>query len=160
MSGKPHCSAPRSAGGHVNSWSRLFTAMALLSLLAAACSRPPDAQAIQTALEAMAEAANAGRADAVLEHVAGDFTGNQGAYDREAVARLVRAQLLARSVSVRMGAVAVEPAGDRATARFELHVRDDSGRWLLERSATFAFVTGWRREGGDWRCVNAVWSRG
>jgi ketosteroid isomerase-like protein len=140
-------------------WLRHVPAIALLSLLAAACSRPPDAQAIRAAIEGMAEAANARRADAVLEHVAEDFDGNQGAYDHEAVARLVRAHLLARSVSVRIGAIAVEPAGDRATARFELHVRDDSGRWLPERSATLAFVTGWRREGGDWRCVNAVWSR-
>ncbi len=143
----------------MTAWLRHLPAIALLALLAAACSRPPDAQAIRAAIEGMAQAANAGHADDVLEHVAGDFTGNQGAYDREAVARQVRAQLLARSVSVRVGHVAVEPAGDRATARFDLHVRDDSGRWLLERSATFAFVTGWRREGGDWRCVNAAWSR-
>ncbi len=141
-------------------WPRHLPALALLALLGAACARPPAAQAIRTAIEGMAEAASAGRADAVLEHVGADFTGNQGAYDREAVARLVRAQLLARSLTVRVAAIAVEPAGDRATARFDLHVRDDSGRWLPERSARFEFVTGWRREGSDWRCVNAVWRRG
>jgi hypothetical protein len=143
----------------MRAWLRHLSAMALLALLVAACAAPPAAQAIRAAIEGMAQAANAGRADAVLEHVAGDFTGNQGAYDRQGVARLLRAQLLARSVSVQVGSIAVEPAGDRATARFDLHVRDDSGRWLLERSATLAFVTGWRREGGEWRCTNAAWTR-
>lgn len=131
----------------------------LLALLPAACARVPEADAIRAAIHAMAEAAEAKRTGAVLEHVAADFTGNDGELDRAGLERLLRARLLAgQAIGVSIGTIEVQLDGDRATARFEMSVTDDSGRWLSDRRAAFDVTTGWRREGGAWHCYNAKWS--
>ena len=125
----------------------------------AACVRQPDTEAIRAAIASMADAAEAREGADVLEHISADFTGNDGEFDRQQLTRLLRAQLLASSVGVRLGQVDVELSGERATARFDATLTDGSGRWIAERSAEVHFVTGWRREDGAWRCYNASWER-
>jgi hypothetical protein len=125
----------------------------------AACARQPDAEAIRDTIIAMADAAEAREGSDLLDHVTADFTGNAGEYGRAELANLLRAQLIANSVGVRLGQVDVEMSGERATARFDATLTDSSGRWIAARSAEMHFVTGWRREDGTWRCYNASWSR-
>lgn len=136
---------------------RLFS-MLLASILLAACTRVPDADAIRDTIQAMATAAEAGRRGDVLEHITPDFTGNDGEFDRAGLERFVRARMLAQSIGVAIGSIEVELDGNRAIARFEMTVTDGSGRWLPDRRASLAVVTGWKREGGAWRCYNAKWS--
>ncbi|MCK9539502.1 nuclear transport factor 2 family protein [Dokdonella sp.] len=137
-------------------WAGILLGIGLL----AACARAPDAQVIRTSIQAMAAAAEARDANGVLDHISADFTGNDGAHDRDGLGRLMRAQWLAgRGIGAQPGAIEVELDGDRATARFALRLDDASGRWLMERSARFDVVTGWRREGGTWRCHYANWTR-
>lgn len=132
----------------------LLVALAFLC----ACSRPPDAEAIRASIASMAEAAEALRTGDVLASVSDDFTGNDGELDRAGLERLLRARKLAgRSVGASVGHVDVELSRDRATARFELTLTDGSGRWLADGRAVLRMTTGWRREGGRWRCYNARW---
>lgn len=134
----------------------LLAALAFLG----ACSRTPDAEAIRAAIASMAEAAEAQRSGDVLASVSDDFTGNDGELDRAGLERLLRARALAgRSLGASVGHVDVALSGDRATARFELTLTDGSGRWLAEGRAVLGMTTGWRREGGRWRCYNARWER-
>jgi hypothetical protein len=130
----------------------------LLCVGAAACHRIPDEQAIRDGIAAAASAAGAQRSGDVLALVSDEFTGNNGQFDRAGVARLLRARLLARSITVSIGAVDVDLDGDRASATFDATLSDRSGRWLVEHGRTLHFVTGWRREGGTWRCYNARWT--
>ncbi|MBN8727452.1 MAG: DUF4440 domain-containing protein [Xanthomonadales bacterium] len=137
-----------------------WSGLAFVVLALAACARTPDEQAIRANIEAMAEAAEARRGKALLEHISEDFVGNDGTYDRDGLANLIRAQFLAgQAVGVHPGRVEVEVDGSRAIARFPLRVDDASGRWLPDRRANLDVTTGWRREGRDWVCYNAKWTR-
>lgn len=132
----------------------------VLALVLGACARQPAEVAIREAIASMTGAAEAGRVGDVLASVSDDFTANDGEFDRTGLERLLRARTLAgRAVGASVGHVVVEPDGDRATARFELTLTDGSGRWLPEQRAVLAMTTGWRREGGRWRCYNARWSK-
>jgi len=133
--------------------------LAFVFLVLAACARETDAEAVRRTIHEMAAAVDDGDAGELLEHVAEDFTGNDGALDRDDVAKLVRAQLLTRSVAARLGSIEVELFGDRATARFSATLTDTSSRWIPTGRAELRFVTGWRRDGGEWRCYNAGWER-
>ena len=136
---------------------RMVMAFVLVSTLAA-CARVPGAAAIRSTIQQMAAAAEAKRTGEVLEHVAADFTGNDGEFDRAALERMLRARVLAaQAIGVSIGPVAVEVDGHRATARFTMTVTDESGRWLSDRRAVLDMVTGWRNEAGVWRCNNARW---
>lgn len=129
----------------------------VLVLTLGACSRTPDEAALRATLDGMAEAAVEGRPAGVLDAIADDFTGNGGELDRGALERLVRAQVLTRSLSVRTTGVEVQLHGDRATMDFRLHLVDSSGRWIPGRGATLDVSSGWRREGRAWRVYNASW---
>lgn len=136
-------------------WHGLLTCF----ILASACARPPDAQAIRTAIAGMGQAVEAHRSADILGHVSDDFTGNDGELDRAQLANLLRVELLAkRGLGVSLGSIDVELSGDRATANFDATLSDDSGRWIPDHRSNVHFTTAWRREGGEWRCYNAKWS--
>jgi hypothetical protein len=153
-SGKPHCSADRSGPMRAP----ILLAI-LLGAIPCACHRVPDEEAIRAAIAATAAAASARDGADVLGHVAEDFAGNDGEFDRDRLAAMLRVRLLAaRSLSVRTGPVDVAVDGDRARATFDATFSDSSGRWIMDRRRTLHFVTGWRRSGGAWRCYNARWA--
>lgn len=131
----------------------------LLALAAlTGCSRPPDEQAIRTAIESGAAALQARDAGKLADLASDDFIGNDE-LDKAALGRYLRAQLLAaNALTVRLGAVTVEVRGDRATADFDAFVTDSSGRWIPDRATTLHFRTGWRRSGRHWLCNHAKWS--
>lgn len=139
-------------------WSLIAALCLVLVVSLGACSRTPDEAVLRATLEGMAAAAVEGRPSGVLDGIAEDFTGNNGELDRGALERLVRAQLLARSLSVRTSAVEVQLHGERATVDFRLHLVDSSGRWIPGRGATLEVSSGWRREGRAWRVYNAGWT--
>lgn len=129
----------------------------LLALALAGCSRTPDELAIRQTIESMADAVEAHRSGGLLDHVAGDFVGNDG-LDRVGLERLLRVRMLAaQAIGVRIGPVSVEVQGDRATARFAALLTDSSGRWIPDRATTLQFETGWRRDGRNWLCYHAKW---
>lgn len=128
-------------------------------MLLAACSRAPDEERIRTALASMQQAAEAREPAGVLDRVAKDFTGNRGDVDRDGLSQMLRLQLLRReAIGVTMGAVDIAVDGDRATATFDVNLRDRTGRWVPVGGETYHVVSGWRREDGEWRCYNANWT--
>ena len=136
-----------------------FVFCAIAAWIVVGCSRPPDEERIRAALASMQEAAEARRPAGVLDHIAEDFTGNNGDANRESLGQLLRLQLLRRDgLSVAYGPIEIVVDGDRATAKFDVTLNDRSGRWVPIGGETYRIVSGWRREGGDWVCYNASWS--
>ena len=122
------------------------------------CSRPPDETVLRETIESMRKAAEARDAGGVLDSIAADFSGRSGEVDREGLSRLLKLEFLrAESIGVSIGSIAVEIDGDRATAKFEMTLTDRSRRLLPGGSEDYAVVTGWRRDGRHWLCVNATW---
>ncbi len=139
---------------------RLLISLVLVCMIAA-CARVPDADAIRATIGAMAAAAEARRSGDVLDHIAADFTGNGGEFDRAGLERMLRLRLLGgHDIGVSLDSIDVDVDGDRAIARFTMTVTDDSGRWIPDRRATLDVTTGWRREGHEWLCYNAGWKQG
>lgn len=134
----------------------LVTVFALLAV--AGCSRPPDEVAIRQTIESMRKAAEARDAGGVLDSIAADFTGRGGEVDREGLSRLLKLEFLRpEPIGVSIGSIEIAVEGDRATAKFEMALSDRSRRLLPGGREDYAVVTGWRREGRDWICVNATW---
>jgi ketosteroid isomerase-like protein len=107
----------------------------------------------------MSRAAQARDASGVLAGIAADFVGRNGEVDRDGLARILKLEFLRTgSIGASLGAMSVEVDGDRATARFEMTLRDRSQRFLPGGSETYSVVSGWRREGRNWVCVNATWN--
>jgi len=128
--------------------------------LLVACSAPPAPAEteIRASIQTMREAAEARHAAAIIDRIAGDFTGRSGELDRAGLDRMLKIAFLGHQhVHVSLGSIAVDVDGDRAKATFEMTVSDGSGRWIPSGRATYAVVTGWRREDGAWLCYNASW---
>ena len=135
-------------------------AWSVLALLAVACSRPPDEKQIRSALGQMQTAMEAGQPAAFMEHVANDFTGAEGAADRGRLHNLLRAQVVANArIAVSLGSTEIVIHGDRATATVTVALSGGNARWLPERAGAYRIVSGWRKDSGQWRCINAQWER-
>lgn len=127
---------------------------------AAGCSRPPDEARLRETIAAMQSATEARDASGVLDGIAADFVGRNGEVDRDGLARILKLEFLrAESIGVSLGAISIEIDGDRATARFEMKLTDRSQRFLPGAGETYSVVSGWRRDGRRWVCVNATWDR-
>jgi ketosteroid isomerase-like protein len=132
----------------------------LLLLLAAACTRTPEEQRIRSTIATMQQAVEAREPRAFMAHVADDFIGNDAGFDREALHNLLRLQVLRNErINVALGPIDVELQGDRASVRVTATVTGGSGGLLPERGAVYAITSGWRKEGSQWRCINARWER-
>lgn len=107
----------------------------------------------------MAAAVEARNPSDFMDHVAADFTGNDGQFDRGQLEHLLRVLVIGQSAPhVALGSVAIELAGERATVTLTATVSGDSGRWLRGGGGRVDIVSGWRLENGEWRCYNATWS--
>lgn len=134
--------------------------VASILILCTACARPSDETQIRDALTAMQGAVEAGKPADFMAHVAEDFTGEGGTLDRAALHNLLRAQALANAhIGVTFSAVEVELQGDRATVRMTVALTGGNGRWIPERGSIHRIESGWRKQDGDWRCINAQWER-
>lgn len=141
---------------------RPFVWIVLAVLLAGAfagCRRVPDEQAVRRAIAAGEAAAQATDAGAFEDLLAEDFTGNAGEIDRRRMVNLLRvARLRGERIRVVMGPVSVEPRGERYVASFTVTLAG-GGRLLPADLGLFRVESAWRREGGDWVCYSATWSR-
>jgi len=134
---------------------------ALLScvVMLAACQRTPDEERIRASIAATAQAAEAGSASGVGESLSEDFDGNAGELDRRRLIAMVGLlKLRGESVGVLLGPVSVEPRGERMVATFTVTL-SSGGRLLPDRLGVYRVTSGWRKEGGDWRCYTASWER-
>jgi ketosteroid isomerase-like protein len=139
---------------------RAFVGMATALGVFAGCSHPSDEARLRETIETMRGAAQARDVSGVLEGIAADFVGRKGEVDRAGLARILKLEFLrAESIGVSLGALSVEVDGDRATVRFGMTLRDRSQRLLPGGRETYSVVSGWRRDGRRWLCVNATWDR-
>lgn len=136
----------------------VLVAIFALAPILPGCSRPPDETAIRATIESMRKAAEARDAGEVLDSIASDFSGRGGELDRDGLSRLLKLELLRpEPIGVAIGSIEIAIDGDRATAKFGMTLTDRSRRFLPGASEDYAVVTGWRREGRAWVCVNATW---
>ena len=97
---------------------------------------------------------------AFMRYVSADFTGNDGQADRDGLHNLLRAQVLRNeSVGVTLGPIDVDLLGDRATVHVTATLTGGSGGLLPERGSIYSITSGWKREGGEWKCFNAAWQQ-
>ncbi len=135
-----------------------FVCAALIALVA--CSRTPDDQRIRADIQAMQRAAEERNPRQFLEHVASDFSGNQGGLDREDLGNLIRMIVLRNEkVGVTLGPIDIDVQGDRATARLIATLTGGQGGLIPERGAIYSINSGWRRDGKDWICFAATWDQ-
>lgn len=124
------------------------------------CHRTADEQRIRNAISAMAQALEHGQPRDFMAHVADDFTGNNGDFDRTGLHNLLRAIVLRNEkIGVTVGPIDVELQGDRATVHNTATFTGGSGSLLPERGAIYTFTSGWKREGSNWLCYNASWQQ-
>ena len=120
------------------------------------CKREPPEQALRNTVAAMEAAAEKGDADALFDHIAEDFGGNEG-MDREAFRRYVMVMGLRReTVGVQLGPLDVQLFGDRASAKFTAALTGGPG-WLPNRAQVYDVATGWRLQDGEWMLISATW---
>lgn len=133
------------------------TALCLLLALLTGCRHAPDEERVRDAIAATAEAAEAGKAGDTVAALSDDFDGNAGALDRRALANLIRAYALrGQKVHVLMGPTEVSRRGDRMTAAFTVTLTAGAGV-LPDNAGAYTVETGWRKDGGEWRCYTATW---
>lgn len=154
MSRLPGSVRPRISGWR---WCLLLTAL----LAVAACHRTPDEQQVRAAIASAASAARANDVHGMLATVSDDFTGNDGELDRNGLHRLLALRALRQDqTGVLIGPITIDHRGDRIVATFNLVLTGGKpGDLLPDQSSIYAMTTAWRREGGEWRCYNATWSR-
>jgi ketosteroid isomerase-like protein len=132
----------------------------IAALLLAACHRAPDEQRIRDAVAAMQVAVEARDPREFMRHVSADFTGNDGQADRDGLHNLLRAEVLRNeSIGVALGPIDVDLQGDRATVQVTATLTGGSGGLLPEHGSIYSITSGWRREGGEWKCFNAGWKQ-
>jgi hypothetical protein len=140
----------------------LLTACAALAVLGAlaSCKRPMtvDQQIIATILEMEAHI-EAGERRAFMDYVAEDFSGQNGAMDRDRLRGYVILQLNRyRRLQGQLFPIDVEDQGDgRAAAWFRALVTGGAG-WIPESGQMFEFETHWRLEDGEWLLYSANWN--
>ena len=132
----------------------------LLALGLAGCGdKDPTAQ-LKREIGDMQKAVEAHKPNDFLRRVTDDFTGNDGQVDKQVLRGLLVSQLLGEDrVSVTLGPLDVHlHDADHATVKVSALVL--GGRFLPERGQTLRIESGWKREGGEWRCYTASWSEG
>lgn len=145
---------------HLNVVWRAAFAVAVLFAGIAGCTRPSDEEQIRSAMSDMQSAMESGDPAGFMQHVAEDFVGGSGEFDRQALHNMLRAQVLANSrISISTGPVDIELHGDRATAALSVTLLGGSGRWIPERGSVHRISSGWRKQDGDWLCISAQWER-
>ncbi len=134
--------------------------VASMLILCAACVRPSDETRIRDALAAMQKAVEDGKPADFMTHVGEDFTAEAGGLDYTGLHNLLRAQALTNAhIGVTLSLIEVDLLGDRATVRSTVALTGGNGRWIPERGSIQRIESGWRKQDGDWRCINAEWER-
>lgn len=132
---------------------------ALLLLVVSACSRSTPEQVLRLQITQMQQGIEQREAARVIEPLADDFLGN-GGMDRQAVERLLRAQLLLNQrIEVVLGPVDVRIEGQNAQADFTVVLAGGNGR-LYERGRIHQVSTHWREQDGQWLLYRAQWGDG
>jgi hypothetical protein len=130
-------------------------ALACLCAALAACGSDSQEDRLRAAMAAMEEAVEARQAGDFVEYVSDDFRGERGAFDRQSLRGFLVGQMLgAERIEVVMGSPEIVlHSSERATVTMDAWVT--GGRYFGDRNERLHLVSGWRLEGGEWRCYSA-----
>ncbi len=129
-------------------------------MLLCACSRSSDEQQLGNTLATMQQAIEDRKPSDFIENVADDFTAPEADMDQRKLHDLLRLQVLRNQrigVSTVVRELRVE--GIRATITLSATLTGRSGGRVPERGSVYSLTTGWRKDDGDWKLVQASWQR-
>jgi hypothetical protein len=135
-----------------------FILLAVLTL-AASCSQPLTVeQRVIHAIREMEAKIEGGERRAFMEHIAEDFTAQDGRMNRDQVRALVVFQLNRyERLQGQLFPIAVSETGPgTASANFRALVTGGPG-WIPDSGQVYDFETAWRLEGDDWLLTSANW---
>ena len=135
-------------------WLFLLSAIALC-----ACHQTPDEVQIRQSIANGQRAVKQGDAAMLRKLLSEDFVSeNDQASAADLLNMLQLAHLRGESVDVQMGAITLEPRGDRYVANFSATLSSASGL-LPDQMSIYKVTTGWRHVDGEWRCYTLNWER-
>lgn len=135
-------------------------ALLIATMLLVACSRSSDEQQLRDAMAAMQDAVERRNSADFMDHVADDFSAPAANMERRQLHDLLRLQLLRNErIGVTLATREIHVNGMRATVKAVATFTGSSGGWLPERGSVYAMTTGWRKDNGDWKLVQASWQR-
>ncbi|WP_132141341.1 hypothetical protein [Luteibacter rhizovicinus] len=138
---------------------KILVLAAFMLMAVAGCRHKPDEDRVREAVAASARAAEAGSPGGTVAALTGDFDGNQGVLDKRGLENLLRViRLRGQSVHALVGPIDTERRGDRMVATFTVTLTAGTGV-LPEQAGAWRVETGWRQEGGEWRCYTASWTK-
>ncbi|APG04899.1 hypothetical protein BJI69_14025 [Luteibacter rhizovicinus DSM 16549] len=140
--------------------SKPWIALAFLLLSAlVGCRHTPDEEQVSKAIAATVAGAEAAKASDAVEALTDDFDGNTGELDKRSLANLVRVYALrGQAIHALVGPTTIEARGERMVATFTVTLTAGAGV-LPDNAGAYRVETGWRKEGGEWRCFTATWKK-
>jgi hypothetical protein len=127
-------------------------------MLFAACSHKPEEQRLRETIHAMQTALESGNPRDFMANVSPDFVGQDGSVDHDGLHNILRAEVLRNDkIGITLGPIDVDIQGDRATTHVLATLTGGPGGLLPERGAIYTITSGWKLQGGNWRCNNAQW---
>jgi len=95
-----------------------------------------------------------------MSHITEDFVGNEAEVDRNALANLLRIEVLRNErIGVTLGPIEIDMQGDRAKAQVLATFTGGSGGMLPEHGSVYAITSSWKRQSSEWRCYNDTWKQ-
>lgn len=136
---------------------RFFAGLLLVAVGLSSCGGDDPETRLRATIDAMEAAIEAREPGDFVAHVAEDFSGGGGQFDRRTLRTYLAGQMMGgESISVTLAPLDVTlHEGGRATVRVSALVL--GGRFLPERGEALEIVSGWRLEDGEWRCYTADW---
>lgn len=132
-------------------------AVAVLLPGLAGCARTPPEQALRNTIGEVQAAIERRDAQALQQHLAGDFIGSDG-LDRDAARRLAQVVFLRhRDVGASFGPLDITMQERNATVRFTAALSGGGGGLLPDTGQVYDVETGWRLEGDQWLLTRAHW---
>ncbi|MEO7917338.1 MAG: nuclear transport factor 2 family protein [Dokdonella sp.] len=139
---------------------RFFGSLVSTILIFGGCARSTDEQQLRTAILTMQQAIEERHPSDFMDLVADDFTAPENGMDKRHIQDLFRLQVLRNeriSVSLATRDIAVD--GSRATITQAATLTGSSGGWLPERGSVYMVTSGWRKDDGDWKLIQANWQQ-
>lgn len=129
----------------------------MFSVLAIGCAREPDEAALRRALAEMETAVESAKPGDFLDHIAGDFAGQEGSVDAQQLrGTLAGLMLRHEKLGVTLGSPAIKLFGDRAS--IEVEALATGGSWMPETGQVLQIQSDWKRVDGEWKCFAATWT--
>ena len=137
----------------------IFLIAALLIAAISACSPPPTvSQQIIAVIHEMEARIESGHRRPFMGHVAADFDGQKGQFNKQQLGALVIYQLNQHQrLHAQLFPINVDETGEEtASATFKALITGGPG-FIPDQGQLYDFETLWRYEGGEWLLTSANW---